>query len=438
MMRIESGVRSGARDRPVRLSILPLIAGAAIAALTMGQAEDQPPTGDPEAEIAAPSTWDEIWSAVSGGKVHVNDRLRLELVDQDGKEDATALTNRLRLGYGSQRWRGYSLMVEIENVVTPDRDGYFVPGIQGDPNKAVIADPSDTEMNQAYVDYLSDEFDIHVRAGRQRIIHDNARFIGNVGWRQFEQTFDAANVDSSLGEDKLEVSYTYVWGVQRIFGPDGKNFDSDSHFVRIGYQIRENLDATGFVYLLDFDNSPADSTQTYGVRVNGSHGLDTKAGVELEFTGVLALQSDYGTNATNYEAAYVDVNLAVAKKDLGKIGVEYELLGSDDGVAAFRTPLATLHGFNGWADVFLATPAAGLQDLSVYVMADLPCNVKGKAVYHQFWTEEDSDELGSEFDVILSKKINANWSVDAKLAVFEGDNGFVDRTKFWLQTTFTF
>ena len=37
------------------------------------------------------------------------------------------------------------------------------------------------------------------------------------------------------------------------------------------------------------------------------------------------------------------------------------MLGSDGGVAAFQTPLATLHAFNGWADLFLTTPARGLR-----------------------------------------------------------------------------
>ena len=40
----------------------------------------------------------------------------------------------------------------------------------------------------------------------------------------------------------------------------------------------------------------------------------------------------------------------------------YELLGSDGVTVAFSTPLATLHAFEGWADKFLATPAAGITD----------------------------------------------------------------------------
>ena len=47
-------------------------------------------------------------------------------------------------------------------------------------------------------------------------------------------------------------------------------------------------------------------------------------------------------------------------------------------------------------------------------------------------------DYGDEIDLVLSRKINENWSVTGKLANFDGDPGFADRTKFWIQTTFTF
>ena len=40
------------------------------------------------------------------------------------------------------------------------------------------------------------------------------------------------------------------------------------------------------------------------------------------------------------------------------------MLASDNS-QGFRTPLATLHAFNGWADLFLDTPPDGLSDIYV-------------------------------------------------------------------------
>jgi Alginate export len=412
---------------------LSVLAGLACAAISSAQIDDPPTTTE-----AQPELFEQLWTAASGGKVHLNNRLRFEAVDQDGKDDAAAFTNRLRLGYTSDDWRGFHFMVEFENLLAPFPNEYFVPGVQGDPSKAVVADPRGTEFNQGYVDYTNKDWNLHTRLGRQRIILDNHRFVGNVGWRQLEQTFDAVRFDSSLGVENLDASYIYVWGVQRIFGPNGTNFQSDSHLANVSYTFNEWIKAVGFAYLLDFDNSAANSTQTFGLRVVGSHKFDPDSNVKLDYNATIATQQDYADNPTSYEALYFDLNASVTKKGLGTLGAEYELLGSDNGTTAFRTPLATLHAFNGWADVFLGTPANGLQDISVYAAAELPWEVKGKIVFHKFIEDEGGDDLGQEVDIVLKKRIKPNWSVTAKAAVFEGDKGIADRSKLWLQTTITF
>ena len=48
------------------------------------------------------------------------------------------------------------------------------------------------------------------------------------------------------------------------------------------------------------------------------------------------------------------------------IKIGYELLGSDDGLKAFATPLATLHKFQGWTDKFLGIPAGGIADAHIW------------------------------------------------------------------------
>ncbi len=50
-------------------------------------------------------------------------------------------------------------------------------------------------------------------------IWDNARFIGNVGFRQNEQTFDALRVGTTYLPD-TDIGYTYLEEVHRIFGRD--------------------------------------------------------------------------------------------------------------------------------------------------------------------------------------------------------------------------
>jgi hypothetical protein len=40
---------------------------------------------------------------------------------------------------------------------------------------------------------------LKLKAGRQRIKLDDDRWVGNVGWRQNEQTYDAARLQTNLG-----------------------------------------------------------------------------------------------------------------------------------------------------------------------------------------------------------------------------------------------
>ena len=76
------------------------------------------------------------------------------------------------------------------------------------------------------------------------------------------------------------------------------------------------------------------------------------------------------------------------------------------GNAAFQTPLATGHAFNGWADVFLVTPATGLQDLYVFAQVTLPkVEMPLKVVYHDFQADSGGADYGHEIDVLLKKKL---------------------------------
>lgn len=128
----------------------------------------------------------------------------------------------------------------------------------------VVADPEYTEINQLFFSYAYDEKN-KATIGRQRINHSGQRFIGGVAWRQNEQTFDAVRIQSSA-LDKLTIDYSYIWGVNRIFGPNGddNNFTGDNHVAIATYTFNEKHSLSGFVYLLDMNESPALSRNQKG------------------------------------------------------------------------------------------------------------------------------------------------------------------------------
>lgn len=388
-----------------------------------------------------------VFDALFGGKIHLDNRLRIEHADTTGRDSSTAITNRLRLGYGTKPINGLSAFVEGEWVVTPNEDNYFVPQTgDGSSWRTPIADPEGLELNQAWGRYHSDEvggssLSLDMRLGRQRIQLDNQRFVGNVGWRQFEQTYDSVSARSNLGLDRLSVFYAYVWGVQRVFGPDGDNPDSDSHLVNASYKVAPQLTVTPFLYALDFEgDEPANSTNSYGVRLTGDlwRSGDEAEAMVLGYELAYARQTDAGSNPTDYAANFVAAEARLSQKGIGALTAGYQLLGSDDGNAAFRFPLGTNHAFQGFADNFLTTPAEGLQDLYAGVGAELPGGVNASVVYHHFWSDEGGSELGSEIDLVAGKSITPNWSVLMKAAFFDGEGGEPNTTRLWVQTEFKF
>ena len=107
-----------------------------------------------------------------------------------------------------------------------------------------------------------------------------------------------------------------------------------------------------------------------------------------------------------------------------------------NGARGFGTPLATLHAFNGWADVFLATPAGGLTDLNLKAGTTVPVGpykLKLAAAIHDFSDADRGLDYGSEIDASATLPLTPKLSFEMKAARFNGDTpAFADRTKVWV------
>jgi hypothetical protein len=362
-------------------------------------------------------------------------RLRHETVDQPTFPDsAHALTLRARLG-AEIKGGSFSFLGELEGtaaLVGDFNDTLPVNGIEPFP---VIPDPDNFEINRLQLAWMKDGTGVTV--GRQRIVLDNARFVGNVGWRQNEQTFDAARGQAKLGPVLLDA--TWAISQRTVFGVDSPNghFDGDFVFLNGGIDLPV-VDAKAFAYLLDYDTRLAFSSQTYGALATGAIDIPTVG--KLNFQGSYATQSDYGTNPVSYDADYINLQAG-----LGAFGVVltagYEELGSDQGRAAFQTPMATLHAFNGWADMFLTTPPAGLRDYYATVGTALGVpflpGFKAELTFHEFDSDFGGREYGSEWDASLGFKLGPVGLL-AKYANFNSSGFSVDTEKLWLQAEIAF
>ena len=122
--------------------------------------------------------------------------------------------------------------------------------------------------------------------------------------------------------------------------------------------------------------------------------------------------------------------------DYAQAVLGYEVLGGDNGVG-FKTPYATLHKFQGWADKFLTTPGDGIEDLYVGLTGKLgPVNLGG--FYHDFQAEDSSDDFGTELNLVGTWPVNKMLTLQLKYASFSTDNKarFSDTDKAWMTVQF--
>jgi hypothetical protein len=383
---------------------------------------------------------DGLDTLVSGGKAGLDLRYRYENVDQSGKPSpAEASTLRLRLNLATGAINGFSGFAEFDHmqVVGSERYDSTRNGLTRYP---VVADPEGTDLNQAYLQYAGPA-NTTVRLGRQRLRLDNERFIGPSAWRQNEQTFDAFSLETKA-RPGATVTYAYVDEVRRVFGPDSGSpgsplatYDSNSHVLNLKLTKLPVGALTVYGYLLDFDNAPQLSADTYGARYDGSHALGEKMkfGWALEY----ALQQDAGDNPARIDANYSLIELSLKSAAAGAL-VGREVLSGESGTftpaanPAFQTPLATLHKFQGWADKFLTTPSAGIEDVYVGVNGSL-AGFNAQAVWHDFKAEATSLDYGTEIDLSVSRKFAQRYEVLLKYADYSADGLFTDTRKLWLQ-----
>ena len=378
---------------------------------------------------------DEPKSAMGEAKYSVNWRVRYEGVDQDGfAEDANALTSRIRAGFESGAISNTRLLAEM--VGTAELSSEFNSTTNGQTDYPVVPDPGGfAEINRfALINESLDK--TRMTLGRQRLILDDARFVGNVGWRQNEQTFDGL-VSTTTGE-RFTADFAWFNQVNRILGPDSPNGEWNGDVILLNASRSFGFGIlTAFAYGMEFDEAPAASNETFGLRFSGSRPYGETS---LIYTLSFASQSDAGNNQADYSEDYSKVEGGVSRgRFTAALGLE--VLGGN-GSAAFVTPLATLHAFQGWADKFLATPASGIED-SYLRFAYRPAqtgpfdSVNLTAFYHQFDADLGSVDYGDELDLSIAARAG-RVTLTLKYAAYKAESLLADTDKLWFSMDYAF
>lgn len=422
-------------------ALLALAASASASSAQAVEASENPPPAS-------------LGDALRRGDVELGLRYRFEQVEDDAfAESAEASTLRTTLGFRSQPYRGWSVVLEAEDVsVLGDDQGYRNAGAGSLDNSLgapsvlelpVVADPEITEIHQAYLRKQATVGGggLDVTVGRLEIVVGDQRFVGPVGWRQNHQAFDALRVVWT-GE-RAAVDAAHLDRVHRIFGDD-RALSGQS--LRVSTVLLDrgswSLRAVPFGLWLDFDRGPG-SSDTLGVELDGT--VETSSW-ELGGDARWARQEPDVGGSTRYLQLGLSASRPVGDARPWTLGLVWERLGAGtDGGPAFSTPLATLHKWNGWADQFLQTPAAGLDTVYASLRGRL---FEGRSLGGRAWdglrvavvaldfvSDEGGRDLGDELDLELVTTIPGGVTLLLKAADFRAarDSGRRDVLKLMLQ-----
>ena len=475
-------------------------------------------------EVAATAAEDEytFMDAVKEGKNLTSFRLRYETVDQDGFQPgnllgltgpannptrneelkkAKGLTLRTLLGWQTAPYKNFSFGAQLINV-TKFKDDFndstnntVITGVSNQPRNieyAKIVDPSDTDINQLYVDWTGIK-NTKFRLGRQQVNLDNVRFIGDIAYRQVMQVFDGASVMNKSIPD-TEVFLAHFEQVKQI---TTETRDQGAlEIANIRYRISPTEFLVGYAYLDGLEdlglgrawfgnggatpaataagkngtiNAAADQgNKIFGLRLDGTHPFNPN--FRAHYTAEYAKQTDYSGGDSRIDAHYYKLGGGLGFDNFN-MRIDQELLSSNNSKYAFQTPFGTNHLFQGWVDKFLATPLEGIRDTFVTATYRFD-NFTFFADYHVIKSDDDfhtvgsgaatnGNKFGKEWNVAATWNIDKNWVTKLEYGRFTEDDKYTllpvatvannptaiananrgrirDTDKLWLTASYTF
>ncbi|WP_168204303.1 alginate export family protein [Aliikangiella coralliicola] len=356
-------------------------------------------------------------------------RVRHEQVEQ-GNLSAHANTAKFRLHTKTRFNDNWRIEFELDHIEAYAED-HHSDGVLAN-GELVIADPEGTEINEAFLNANFD--DLQIRAGRQKITFADERFVGSVGFRQNDQTFDALSLKSDL-LTASQLDYAYIFNVNRIFGDDAtarlsptdSRFEAlsgirpaglrgdhrvEGHLINFAIKEWDHLELNSYLYSVH--------NQTFSAFSNRSLGLRAEYRRKIARTRLFA---DIELAAQKQQESSVDDWIGYSLFEFGaryrslQLSLRQERLNEKDG-QAFITPLATLHKFQGWADQFLITPSVGLSDQVIRLQwKQRPITVDVR--YHRYRSIKNSMLIGNETNVDFVYKANRQHEVKLRYADFE-------------------
>ncbi len=276
---------------------------------------------------------------------------------------------------------------------------------------------------------------LQLKLGRQEIILDNHRLLGNVGWLQRALSFDAARLQYQ--RDALQITAFWAQVVERDSHDNegsvipGLGGDTGLAAVHAHYTFRKTAAAEGkkakelvgasLMYILRKNDAVDEVRHTVGGIFNGTFG-------GLKTTVEAYLQAgDLGTKSISSQLAAVNVGYVLGGSVKPALFLFADYLSGDGTTeGTFDTLYATNHKFYGEMDYFLAIPKhtanLGLLDAGARLVLGKVGPTKLLATFHVFNTTKadanDDKDLGKELDLKVVWKVRKGLGVRTLWGVY--------------------
>ncbi|MGB2128531.1 MAG: alginate export family protein [Flavicella sp.] len=308
---------------------------------------------------------------------------------------ATSVRAALKATYKSE---GYTTHLNILEVFT-----------MGDRQQLSTAGNGNLRVQEAWAD-LKLGTSSSLKIGRQGIAYDDQRIMGTVGWAQQMRTHDAAVFKYAKKEISVDLGVAYNQNGVSISGNDYLNTKMFSYktmqYIHANKKS-ENANLSALILNTEFqDASSGDDTVT-SLLTAGLH-ADYKLNKLKLSANAFIQDGDRSSESTPYLAS-LDAAYKATNKTTYGLGAEIISGKSTETSYGFFPVYGTNHKFNGFMDRFYVGNYAkgnGLIDLHTSVATKLGkgYNLMVKALH--FMEETESENIGSEIDLVLAKAFN--------------------------------
>lgn len=319
----------------------------------------------------------------------------------------TAQRTRLNTQYATD---GLKIVLSVQDVRT-----------WGDVAQLNVSDKNGLGLHQAYAE-LKLSPTMALKLGRQEIVYDDARFMGNVDWTTQGRSHDAALLKYAKEKTQFEMGFAYNQAdenlTNNIYGVNG-NYKTLQYawlhhdFTNFGMSLL--LLNNGLQYV---NTSDATKNETRFSQTAGTHLKFKKDKFSMFSNLYYQFGKDVNDNKLGAYLVSLDVNHQTTEKFNFGIGVEL-ISGNEYGIVsdqenhAFNPMYGTNHKFNGHMDYFYVgnhMNSVGLMDFNLTLGYKFTLKHSLTGYIHNFSAQQDinnsldSRALGTEIDLAFNYK----------------------------------